>query len=117
MGVGAQAAGEKQVAWLSATLLVDGSPAQIVRVHVDVEKPGGDIQPAHVDYVGGVSHRDVGFHTGDLAVADADVRGAVEIVGRIDDVTALQKQVERGGMGSHNNLSLREISGGRQAGR
>lgn len=102
MGVRTQATGEKLIAWLPyPRVRMDRRPAQIVGVHVDVEQSWGYAEATHIDDVGSLSRRNISFDTSDLAFPYANVENAVQFVGGIDDMSALQQQVKRGRTLSH----------------
>ena len=61
---------------------------------VDVDEPGGDEQAVDEDRRLRLSCGNVSAHGGDLAVADTYVHRAVDVVGRIDHVTAFEQKVE-----------------------
>jgi hypothetical protein len=61
---------------------------------VNVYEPRDHVESLQVHSSFGGS-RDVGGDAGDSSIADGHIPNAVDLVGRIDDVTACQEQIER----------------------
>jgi hypothetical protein len=66
-------------------------------VSVDVDETGRDQLAGGIDHFPGGRRADVGPDRGDFAGADRYVGYAVDALGRIDNATAFDDQIELGG--------------------
>ncbi len=64
-----------------------------VDVHVDIDQTGDHVQPCAVDHLPRFERIDLRSDASDLVAADGHVHLAVDLVLRIDQVTALEEQV------------------------
>ena len=65
----------------------------VIRVNVDVDQAGRDVQPRGIHGFRGLRRRDVRGDGGDLAVLDGDVANGINPVPAVDDVATLEEQV------------------------
>ena len=61
---------------------------------MDIDQSRCHIQTCSVDRPARTCRFDGGVDSGDLAIADGDVAGAIDTIGGVDYVAANQKQVE-----------------------
>ena len=68
-------------------------------VVMDIDEAGGDVETGRVHDLSGRIGGNVFFDGSDFAAGDSDVHYGVNVVGRIDDVAALEKEIVAGGLG------------------
>ena len=72
--------------------------AAVADVVVDVNETRSDVKAGNVDDFAGGSGGNLFGDSGDFAGGDGNVHDGVDVVGRIDDVPALQKEIVRRGL-------------------
>jgi len=83
-------------------------------VHVQVEKPGRDVEPSALHDLEGPSRVDGLGDRGDAAVVHGDIADRAQPVPRVDEVATLQQQVDFGLAGRAGRTRQRERGGARQ---
>ena len=72
----------------------------VANVIVDIDEPGGDVKLRDVHDLSGQVSRKVFLHSSDLPCRNCDIADFVDVIRRVDDVTAFQQQVIGGRRGN-----------------
>ena len=92
---GGDACGEADIVRLDTVVTGPGLwyLAGVVAVQMCINKAGGHIQAAYIDYLFGICGVEIGGNSGNLAVCHSHVCNAVNAVGRVNYMTVFQQNV------------------------